>query len=182
MRTALRASALATTTLLGILPIAQSSASAAAPGRFTLPQIVQEAVQRAQQEQPGAQFYGAEAVLPQPVTDPKDVQSWRVHFRAKDTSKSFQYKYTVDGRYQGTQPWTPPQVGAKAVSSFTMTEEQAHALARGQGHTGAFKALYLGEPVVQNPHPIYWFCIPGENQTVAVDTVTREVTTPMGCS
>lgn len=170
----------ATVTALSLLPIAPSSASAAAPGRLTLPQVVQEAVNRAQQEHPGAQFYGADAVLPRPTSDPKDVQSWWVRFRARDTSNSFQYKYATDGRYQATQPWKLP-LGIKAVSSFKMTEEQAHALALEHGHTGQFKALYFGEPVTVQAHPTYWFCIPGENQTVAVDTVTHDVTTPWDC-
>ncbi|MFH9347604.1 hypothetical protein [Kitasatospora sp. NPDC017646] len=169
----------ASATALSLLPIAPS-ADAAPSAHLPLTQILREAVNRAHHEHPDAQFYGADAVLPRPTTNPQDIRAWMIHFRTKDPAKSFEYTYATNGQYQGRQSWKPP-LGLGAVSAFTMTESQAHELAARHGHTGAFKALYLNEPVVQRPHPTYYFCIPGENATVAVDTVTHTVTTPIGC-
>ncbi|MFD8708188.1 hypothetical protein ACFV1W_37360 [Kitasatospora sp. NPDC059648] len=169
----------ATATAFALLPLAPP-AGAAPSTHLPLTQILREAVNRAHHEHPDAQFYGAQAVLPLPTTHPQDVRAWWIHFRAKDPAKSFEYRYATNGQYQGTQPWKTP-IGIRAVSGFTLTESQAHDLAVRQGHTGAFKALYLSEPVVEQPHPTYYFCIPSENKTVAVDTVTHSVTTPLGC-
>ncbi|MFF3003211.1 hypothetical protein ACFVTF_10425 [Kitasatospora sp. NPDC057940] len=168
----------ATATALSLLPIAPSTASAAP--HLPLTQIVREAKVKAQQEHPGSQFYDADAVLLAPTTNPNDVQAWWIRFRAKGSEPSFEYKYSTTGQYQSTQPWSVP-IGIQAISSFTMTEVQAHDLAVKAGHTGAFKPLYLNEPVVQNPHPTYYFCIPSEGRTVAVDTATGHVTTPWPC-
>ncbi|MGW1174698.1 hypothetical protein ACWD4P_13360 [Kitasatospora sp. NPDC002543] len=122
----------------------------------------------------------ADAVLLTSTTNPNDVQASWIRFRAKDSEPSFEYKYSTTGQYQSTQPWRVP-IGIQAISPFTMTEVQAHDLAVKTGHTGAFKPLYLNEPVVQNPRPTYYFCIPSEGRTAAVDTLTGHVTTPWSC-
>ncbi len=162
---------------LCLLPIAPS-AGAAPSAHLPLPQIVREAVSRAQHEHPGRGAMGPGPSWPGPRPVPRTCgPGWSVSGPRMRRSP-FAYTYTANGQDRSTQSWKPP-VGIGAVCALGLTEGQAHDLALGRRHTGAFKALYGQRARRAAGAPT--FRVPRENETVAVDTVPRAVTTPLGC-
>jgi hypothetical protein len=133
---------------------------------------VQKAEKRAKIEHPKTVFFNAVGALRGPTTDPSDISEW--HLRFSGATGDFQYVYSPSGQYIATLPWVLP-TGIRAVNRFSMTQGEAALLLREAGYTGPFDQLYLAEPVVRSPEPVYYFCLRDEDETVGVGTHTRTV-------
>ncbi|NUT49457.1 MAG: hypothetical protein HOV94_19425 [Saccharothrix sp.] len=171
-RTSLVAALALCLSLAGPAATAQARTTAEAVG---LPIIVESAEQRAAAEYPAAKFHGARAKFGTPLWDPRDVRAWSVDFYPGPGGPKwgFSYLYSAEGRFQSTAAWRKG-VGNDPVAKFTMTQFEAFDLVRAAGYrTHPFTQLYLSQPRVLDPEPIYYFCF--DHEVVGVGATTSKV-------
>jgi hypothetical protein len=134
------------------------------------PQIVQQANQIFQQSLPGAFTFTATG-MPQSgvATSPSQLVTWV--FIATTNSGGFRQLVFENGQFG--QPTT---IGGWVGVAFTplpqgtIQLQQAIDILNQKGFTQGFTSVSMGTPVVQNPQPMYWFCVNGQTQGVSAST------------
>lgn len=152
--------------------IAAPAASARVAEAIELPTLVQSA----KQSYANADFYGADAVLPGPISDPEGVIEWHLRFVSHEEGieSDFQLDYSAEGVYLRTEPWHRG-LGIQVIEDFAMTQDSALRQLRSHGYAGGFSTLYLSQPLVPNSQPTYYFCMTKTHSLVGVGARTHAI-------